>query len=147
MARARVRTGCPAEGKATPGRQDTAAHRSPHGRLDRASPRWGKNLFLASRLLSPSPVKRERGWGEGVSGHVEVVEGSSEVKSRTLTRRCAPPSHAGGRGAGTPPSFGSASRPNEAPQTNASATGTMRRLTAYPDWNTASLGTSGIILE
>src|SRR3546814_18904086 len=91
MARARVRTGCPAEGKATPGRQDTAAHRSPHGRLDRASPRWEKNLFLASRLLSPSPVKRERGWGEGVSGHVEVVEGSSEVKSRTLTPRCPPP--------------------------------------------------------
>src|SRR3546814_12799180 len=109
MARARVIAGCPAEGKAIPGRQDTAAHRSPHGRLDRASPRWEKNLFLASRPLSPSPVKRERGWGEGVSGHVEVVEGSSEVKSRTHTRRCAPTSPADGRGAGTPPSFGTAS--------------------------------------
>src|SRR3546814_11224021 len=85
MARGLVRTGCPAEGKATPGRQDTAAHRSPHGRLGRASPRWEKNLFLASRLLSPSPVKRERGWGEGVSGHVEVGAGSPGGRSRTLT--------------------------------------------------------------
>src|SRR3546814_13100837 len=31
MAHARIRTGCPAEGKAAPGRQDTASHRSLHG--------------------------------------------------------------------------------------------------------------------
>src|SRR3546814_20507727 len=36
MARARLRTGCPASGKAAPGRQDTATHRSPHGQLGRA---------------------------------------------------------------------------------------------------------------
>src|SRR5690606_39711888 len=35
------RSGVPAEGKATPGRQDAATHRSLHGRLDRASPRIG----------------------------------------------------------------------------------------------------------
>src|SRR3546814_9006523 len=100
-----------------------------------------------SRLLSPSPVKRERGWGEGVSGHVEVVEGSSEVKSRTLTRRCAPPSPAGGRGAGTPPSFGSASQPNEDPQKNASAIAPMPMLIAYPptsrNTNSAAASSSG----
>src|SRR3546814_172739 len=43
MARARVRTGCPAEGKATPGRQGAAAHRSPTGPPDHASRRKAKN--------------------------------------------------------------------------------------------------------
>src|SRR3546814_17693701 len=40
MARARIRTGCPAEGKAAPGRQDTASHRSLYGLpTDRREPK------------------------------------------------------------------------------------------------------------
>src|SRR3546814_20846692 len=44
MARALVRTGCPAEGKAAPGRQGTATHRSPHGRFGHAPPKWKKSF-------------------------------------------------------------------------------------------------------
>src|SRR3546814_2628933 len=44
MARALVRTGCPAEGKAAPGRQGTATNRSPHGRFGHAPPKWKKSF-------------------------------------------------------------------------------------------------------
>src|SRR3546814_8441297 len=44
MARALGRTGCPAEGKAAPGRQGTATHRSPHGRFGHAPPKWKKSF-------------------------------------------------------------------------------------------------------
>src|SRR3546814_6563811 len=70
----------------------------PYTTLVRSGPRR-RGLFLASRLLSPSPAPRERGWGEGVSDRVEVISGSAKNKSRALTRRCAPPSPASGRGA------------------------------------------------
>src|SRR3546814_3967110 len=68
----------------------------PYTTLVRSGPRR-RGLFLASRLLSPSPAPRERGWGEGVSDRVEVISGSAKNKSRALTRRCAPPSPASGR--------------------------------------------------
>src|SRR3546814_17519831 len=49
MARALVRTGCPAEGKAAPGRQDPATHRSPRGRLGLTPPRIGEEPKKAGR--------------------------------------------------------------------------------------------------
>nr|AWL98923.1 hypothetical protein CIT40_02040 [Bradyrhizobium amphicarpaeae] len=58
------------------------------------TPRWWRELAIAGRKSGalPLPLAGE-GWGEGVS----TIENPQE--DRTLTRRFAPTSPAGGRGA------------------------------------------------
>src|SRR3546814_11663143 len=56
MARARIGTGCPAEGKAAPGRQDTATHRSPSGWVGHPHPQ--NRTFAPRSRVRHSPAEQ-----------------------------------------------------------------------------------------
>nr|AWM05090.1 hypothetical protein CIT39_00490 [Bradyrhizobium symbiodeficiens] len=62
------------------------------------TPRWLRELAIAGRKSGalPLPLAGE-GWGEGWGEGVSTIENPQE--DRTLTRRFAPTSPAGGRGA------------------------------------------------